>query len=701
MRFLRLGRAALVGAMVVSAAVAVTPPAQASGTGSIAGRLTTSDGTGAADHFVEVYTDEGWYIGWTTTDADGNYSIGGLTTGSYVVGFLRPDGPAQYHHQKPSFWDADRINVVAGEAARVDEQLLPTGTITGRIVDAAGNAVPDLPIHAVEIDSWQFSFGLTDEDGRYRIPVLEGRYVVSFEPVEGLYQSQYIPQQLDEISATVFEVTAGAEVVADDTLLPTGSLSGRFTDAAGQPLVNAEVQIDTAQGGYVGVYPSTDANGEFTVPAILVGSYKIRFSTADWSRSQYYRGKLYWEDADPVTVQAGQDTWITDSLLPTGSVRFRAVDAATGAQIPDFCVSGPETAVCSDGTGEALYTDLTEGSHQFWVSTDSGTHLGTELTLEVQPETTVEVTVELEPAARITTTVVDRQTGAPVPDVCIIPFRPREAHLPDSRGFCSEGDGRITIGGLAAGSYQLFVDPMQTSYGMQWVGEDGGTGDQREAATVVATPGTTVAAPQVKLDPAGTIAGRVTDAATGAGLSDVIVSPLSFHPGVGPTLNAWTDEEGRYEFAGFGPYEWPLLFTRHEYVAQWSGGTGNRHQATKIRVTAGDTVTHDESLTAGTEVTGAFTNQDGVSADGGFVLAHNAVTGDIIGVSWIENGRYRMPVLGRQRIYFSYDAFFGEDYYSGIFPTPRSMPIGGPRHTKVFPVPTTGSLTVDIVIQTD
>jgi 5-hydroxyisourate hydrolase-like protein (transthyretin family) len=701
MRFSKLGRAALVGAMVVSAAVAVTPPAQASGTGSIAGRLTTSDGTGAADHLVEVYTDEGSYLGWTTTDADGNYSFGGLTDGSYVVGFPLPGGPTQYHRQKSRFWDADLVNVVDGEVTRVDEQLLPTGTITGRIVDTAGNAVPDLLVQAVEIDSWQFSFGRTDEDGRYRIPVLEGRYVVSFEPIEGLYQSQYIPQQIDESSATVFEVTAGAEVVADDTLLPTGSLSGRFTDETGQPLVNAEVQIYTAQGGYVGVYPSTDANGEFTVPTILVGSYKLRFSTADWSRSQYYRGKLYVEDADPVTVQAGQGTWITDSLLPTGSVLFRAVDAVTGEQILDFCVSGAESGVCSDGTGEALYTDLTEGPHTFLVYTDSGTHLSTELTLEVQPETTIEATVELEPAARITTTVVDRQTGAPVPGVCIIPFSPRKAILPDSRAYCSDSDGRITIGRLAAGSYQLFVDTTQTSYGMQWVGEDGGTGDQRKAVTVVATPGTTVAAPQVKLDPAGAIAGRVTDAATGAGLSDVIVSPLSFHPGVGPSLNVWTDEEGRYEFAGFGPYEWPLLFKRHGYPAHWSGGTGNRHQATKIRVMAGDTVTHDEALTAGTEVTGTFTNQDGVSADYGYVLAHNAVTGDIVGVSWFENGRYSMPVLGRQRIYFSYDVSFGEDYYSGTFPTPRSMSTGGPRHTKVFRVPPTGSLTVNIVIQTD
>ncbi|HEX6967666.1 MAG TPA: carboxypeptidase regulatory-like domain-containing protein [Micromonosporaceae bacterium] len=673
--------------------MAGSPPAQATN-GSITGRLTTSEGTGAAYHWVQVYTDEGGWVGGTYTDEDGNYSVNGLTGGSYVLAFGADGGAEQYHRQKTSFWEADRVQVTDGQTTRVDEQLLATGTITGRIVDADGNPKPFISVQAADIGSWRFVYGSTDADGTYRLPVLPGRYVVSFQPIDGSYQAQYIPQQLDESSATAFEVTAGAEVVANDTVLSTGSISGRLTTASGEPLAGAWVNLSTSQGNSAGVYQETDGNGEFTVPAVFAGSYKLDFWTADYSRNQYYKGKLSWETADLVTVEADQETRIEDSLLATGSVRVFAVDANTGEAIADFCVDG----VCSNGTGSALVTDLPAGEHRLFIYTESDTHMHTTATVQVQPETTIDVTVELRPAARITTTVIDRQTGTPVADVCIVPVKPKDALLPDARPFCSDSTGRVTISRLDAGSYNLFVDATQTSYGMQWVGADGGTGDQREAVTIVAEAGTTVTAPQVKLDPAGTIAGRVVDGANGLPLSEVWISPLNSHPGVGPSLEVRTDTEGRYEFTGLGPYEWPLLFQRHGYAPRWSGGTGNRYQATKIQVTSGETSTHDETLTTGTEVTGSVTDQGGVPADHGFVIARNAVTGDIVGVAWAENGQYDMPVLGKQAVYFTYDLTFGEGFYQGTYPSPKGRSAGDPVHTRVFPVPISGSLTVNIQV---
>ncbi|HEX5541582.1 MAG TPA: carboxypeptidase regulatory-like domain-containing protein [Micromonospora sp.] len=580
------------------------------------------------------------------------------------------------------------MSVVNGQATTVNEQFLPTGTITGQLRDRGGDPLAYTFVRAYDPQDFAWFYASTDDEGRYRMTVLPGRYVVSFEPIEGIWQSQYIPQQVSEGAATRFEVRADEEVVADDTVLPTGSLSGRFTTEAGQPLSRAEVDISTPDWGSV-AYLTTNSNGEFTVPTLLVGSYKVSFWHRE--RQQYYAGKTTFEEADLVTVRADDETRITDSLLPTGSVRVFAVDADTGAAVPDFCVLEGE---CSNGTGSVLVPDLTRGPQTLSLYTDTGTHFSTETEVDVQPETTIDITVELRPAARIAVTVVDRQTGAPVSRVCVEALEPTAAQLPDGYGYCTDKAGRMIIGPLEAGTYHLFADTRQTSYGMQWVGPDGGAGDQRSAAAVVATVGTTVEGPQVKLDPAGTIAGRVTDAANGAALPDVHVELLSFHPGSGPKSDAVTDGQGRYEFTGLGPYQWPLLFSKGGFAPQWSGNVGDRYKATTIPVTAGDTATYDIALVAGTEVRGSVTTQDGSSAGQGYLLAHNATNGDIVGLTWMPDGQYRMQVLGVQKIYFTYHLHDGDDRsYQG-----RYLPKRGP-HRGIYTIPAAGR-TINMVIQT-
>ena len=158
--------------------------------------------------------------------------------------------------------------------------------------------------------------------------------------------------------------------------------------------------------------------------------------------------------------------------------------------------------------------------------------------------------------------------------------------LPLGIGDCTDSAGRMTIGRLESGSYNLFALPDETRYGMQWVGASGGTGRQSSAVTVQATEGTTVTGPTVRLDPPGAIGGQVTDGSTGAPLADVTVTVLSYSPGGGPDRNVATDGQGRYQMTGLGPYEWPLLFNRHPYAPQWSGGTPDRHAATGAQVTA-------------------------------------------------------------------------------------------------------------------
>ncbi|MFD0822148.1 carboxypeptidase regulatory-like domain-containing protein, partial [Micromonospora zhanjiangensis] len=644
-------------------------PAHAAATGSITGRLTTSTGAPAADAWVSIVDSESWnYVGNATTDATGGYTVANLAAGSYLISFQAPDNPEQYYHQRSRISDADPVTVAAGKATRVDEQLRPTGVITGQITDAAGAPVPDLSITGRGVETMELSWALTDDQGRYRMPVIPGRYHVELQPIRDSYQTQYVPGTLDETAATAFEVGAGQEVTADDRVLPTGHLAGRFTTATGQPAANVDVDVFTPRWG-TGAWARTDAAGNFDV-TLLVGSYKMNFSAGE--RLQYYRQKLTFEEADTVTVEAGRTTSINESWLPTGSVRVKAVDSGTGAAVANFCVSD----TCSKGTGVATVTGLAQGRHEIYVYAPNGDYFSADQTVDVVGNQTVEVTVKLRPAARISTTVVDRATGRAVANVCVVPYRAgAPTYRADGYGDCTDAAGKVTIGLLEAGSYQLYADPRRESgYGLQWVGATGGTGDQRQAVTVTAGLRTLTAGPAIKLDKAGAITGRVTDAGTNAPLVGANVNLLTVHPGVGAGDGAETDSTGRYRFDGLGPYEWPLVFDAHGYPAMWSGGATNRYDATRVKVTAGGTASQDAALRVGTEVTGAVKDKSGTPFGSGYILAHNSVTGDIVGSCWMDDGHYSLRALAGQSVYLTYDVFDANDrQYSGQWPAAPSM----------------------------
>jgi len=250
---------------------------------------------------------------------------------------------------------------------------------------------------------------------------------------------------------------------------------------------------------------------------------------------------------------------------------------------------------------------------------------------------------------RVTTVVRDARTGAPVAGVTVhaIAAEDRFADLWDARAG-SEADGRVVFEGLGPGRYSFFVQPGDTGHGMQWLGARGGTGD-RDAALVVTAPGEGVALrlPDVRLDPAGTITGTLTEAATGAPVT-AQVSVASMDP-------LWRETTpnvfgtGSFTFAGLGPYGWKLFVTPEgtagptsRVAAQWSGGVPDRRRAHRIPVVAGRTTVADQRLRAGTVVSG--------TAGPGPVYAFHAATREILAVSdQPDTGRYAVRLLPGQR----------------------------------------------------
>ncbi|MGY3515631.1 carboxypeptidase-like regulatory domain-containing protein [Micromonospora haikouensis] len=412
----------LVGAVVLAGA----PPAFATETGTIVGRLTTSSGAAATNIPLVVYpSGEYEHVASAQTDSTGDWTVTGLAPGRYTVMFYA-DGIEQYYRQTTELREADDVIVTAGETARADDQILPTGFLTGQITDTSGQPVSDLGVNASEADGSQWGAGRTDEDGRYRIRVRPGTYHLRFEPVEGSFQKQYVPGKLDREDAGRFEVTADADTVVDETVLPTGSLSGRFTTTSGTPLTSADVSVTTVNG-YNGINARTDATGTFTIPTLLAGSYKVRFRKG--SREQHYRGKLDLESADAVVVRGGEQTSIEDSLLGTGSVRISAVNSVTGARVTNFCAHAAYNdyqEVCSYN-GQVTLTGVPQGRHDIFLYAPDKSYFSQDLLgVEVVANQTTVLSPKLLPKAVVTTTPTGqgmRPAGSPVPTTGTLPVK--------------------------------------------------------------------------------------------------------------------------------------------------------------------------------------------------------------------------------------------------------------------------------------
>lgn len=663
MRLDRLYRSALVGALLIAGTVLTgASPAQAA-TGSITGHLTTATGGPASDAWVQIKRSDSWdWVAGGTTDSNGDYTVPGLAAGSYLVSYYTASVPEQYYSHKISVDSADPVTVGSGQTVTVNDQFIQTSVITGQIRDTAGNPVAGLGIDVRHTTLFASYYAQTDGSGRYRVEVFPGTYTVSFQPIADSYQEQFVPGKVDRDAAAQFDARAGEEVVADDTVLPSGTIVGRLTTAAGQPVSGADVTAHTPGWS---ILPSiqTDSDGRFTFSA-LAATYLVNYSKDN--RFQYYKGKLTTETADTVTVAGGQTTTISDSWLPTGSVRVTATDAVTGRPIASFCVD----SLCSGGSGSVTVPDLPQGPHDMSVYTEDHLHFAQwSVQATVQANKTIDVAVKLQPGAAITTSIVDRATGKAVADVCLDTYRLKDIRLPEGRGDCSDANGKITVGPIEGGDYHLFaVPPSDSVYGQQWVGAIGGTGDERNAMTVPTRVGATIVTPTVRLDRAGSVTGKVTDAA-GTPAADVSVSVVPLYPSDGPG-NLQTGADGTYRISGLGPYKWPLLFSGYGVTSQWSGGTGDRFAATGVQVTAGGTATFNTALSVGTEAKGAFRIADGRTPQDGFVYARNSATGDPVGVSEIRNGQYDMHLMAGQSVFLQYEVDVNGVRYQGRFGRP-------------------------------
>ncbi|HZD96953.1 MAG TPA: carboxypeptidase-like regulatory domain-containing protein, partial [Micromonosporaceae bacterium] len=478
-------------------------------------------------------------------------------------------------------------------------------------------------------------------------------YEVAFS-VNGL--SQYAPGQISQETAEQFPVGADQTVTVNDQLLPTGVITGRYTTAAGRPDPNAQVGVDTLDGQGVG-FTSTDATGSYSV-TVFAGSYNVSFFGSD-NKFQYAFGQLTSATAARIDVTANETAQVDDAQIATGTVTVTATDGTTGAAISNFCAFIDSERACAKGTGVAVVKNVRQGTQELDVSPSiKYLSANTAINVAVTAGQNVDANIVFQPAAVIRTTIVDAQTGAPVPNACVLPFVPGFTIWPDTSGYCSDANGVVKVAPLFGNSYSLFVNaPQGSAYGDQWVSKTGGTGLEQNARVITAPAGEVTRIPPIKLDRAGTITGVVTGGPGGAPIPSATVGPNTVTPGVGAVGNdVPTDSSGRYTLNGLGPYQWPIFASARGFAGQWTGGVGNRYQAQTVQVTAGASVTNNITMATGATLHGTALKPDGTSfAEGGYIVAYNMKTGDVMGYAYANpDGTYSMQLTPSQSVRIGY-----------------------------------------------
>ncbi|MBW4512575.1 MAG: carboxypeptidase-like regulatory domain-containing protein [Scytonematopsis contorta HA4267-MV1] len=169
--------------------------------GAIAGRLIVSgDDKGKAfdlsNSVVRVYNTRGQDVGSGKTDSNGNFFVGNVPEGVYVVELQPDELPIELSTGKTSMV----AEVAAAGVTKLDFPLRAEFGLAGRITDVANQPIPQVRVELVNAKGARIMSSSTDQFGLYRmdgVPV--GSYTLRVSPQDELNRNDSLPKRQVEI----------------------------------------------------------------------------------------------------------------------------------------------------------------------------------------------------------------------------------------------------------------------------------------------------------------------------------------------------------------------------------------------------------------------------------------------------------------------------------------------------------------------
>ena len=501
-----------------------------------------------AGKYVVQAADQGHTISCQVTagNGGGSYTIMGLPSGSYKVGFYSGQGGGtnyldQYYNGKGTEAEGTPVAVTSPATTQgVNAELHAGGAINGRVTAAATHApLADVDACAYEGEKY-VGCAETNANGEYTITGLAtGSYVVEFSSfgIESEYLSQYYSGESAAVEAQRVGVTAGTTVAGINGELQSanqgGQISGVVTAKVGKALLGGIDVCAESESTFFGNCAYTNSKGEYTITGLHEGSFKVSFYAEDCETSpcttqnyvgQYYDGKSSYDEGTLVPVLANATTPAIDAEMEVGGrLEGRVLSAGTGEPAiadVDVCVFESSTYVgCAETEANGHYKieGLPTGTYNVDFNAFAGDYLGqaVEKVSVKAGETVNESDVKLAVGGQIT----GRVTGAPGhgavegAEVC--------AEVGgENVGFCGSTNvnGEYTISALTSNTYTVnfFPPESETPYVSQ------------AKPGVPVTEGNTIPNVDAELQVGGQISGVVTDATPAhAGIAKIDVCAVS------------------------------------------------------------------------------------------------------------------------------------------------------------------------------
>ena len=325
-----------------------------------------------------------------------------------------------------------------------------TVTLSGRVTDAAGNAVSGATV-SLEDPGWVGQE--TDANGAYRLAVSPGTYLLRVRPPHGPLIAQQVERlRLSTNTTRNFVLEAGV------------TLSGRVTGPTGQPPSWAYLAVHTGDYQQVG-FGLADASGRYSL-GVPVGTYQIDVYNEDFSN----------KTLEGVAVP--HDTVLNISLDSGVRLEGKVVDDG-GQPVPDawVCAHLPTE---QSGEGFCTGSEL-EGLFQLRVPP-------AEYTVTVRPVLPLRLTRlrRLEVSGEGVTDLVLTVSQDPTP---FVPDDPPKAALISISS--PTADGEVTLTG-AAGSVAPQSEVVAVTLETGHVATAQATADGSFTATLFAPAGTSV-----------------------------------------------------------------------------------------------------------------------------------------------------------------------------------------------------------------
>jgi hypothetical protein len=346
----------------------------------------------------------------TRTDDRGEFRFSSIKPGPYVV-IVHPAAPWSVFGRTElvSMPPETPVDVVAGREATVSlaygatETNAATGApfdntprapirLSGRLLDQGGRALNGANVRLFPEGLGSVSVSDSDAQGRYDLRLSAAGTYRLFVTLPGGGSFEYGQRRAQEKGRTI--TLSEKQTTTLDIVIPTGgTISGRITDASGEPVEGLMVHPWEAQwaDGRVVVRPlrivsTTDDRGRYRVSGLPPGTYYLGISD-EVSNSHgpvnvvsarvFYPGGTSIATASPLEVDTGTESSGVDVVLDpsigtrvVGSVRLSTDEPPNAGQVRFFAdsrlSSGPVREALIDALGvdgSFLFQDVPPGDY--------------------------------------------------------------------------------------------------------------------------------------------------------------------------------------------------------------------------------------------------------------------------------------------------------------------------------------------------